>query len=267
MFDFHKDKQRYFNIQKQVTEEDIIPFIEQASGPCHSKRVLEIGCAEAGVLKAFIDQDNTGMGIELSIYRYEMAKSFLYEDIQAGRAQIINKNIYDITHPASELGGLFDLIILKDVIEHIPQQEVFIPRLKDFLAPDGSIFFAYPPWWMPFGGHQQICNSKWIRVMPWIHLLPSPIYTLILKAFGESKQTINELLEIKSTGINIEKLYSILAKHHFQREAEIFWFFNPIYQFKFGVNKRKVFSVLTYLPYLRNFYTTAHYVLFKVKKD
>lgn len=266
MFDFHKDKQRYFNIQKQVTQEDIIPFIEQASGTCRNKRVLEIGCAEAGVLKALIDHGNTGMGIELSIYRYEMAKTFLQEDIQAGRAQIINKNIYDIDNPAIELGGLFDLIILKDVIEHIPHQDIFIPRLKHFLAPNGSIFFAYPPWWMPFGGHQQICNSKWLRVMPWIHLLPSPIYTAILKSFSESKQTIDELLEIKSTGINIEKMYRILEQNQFEREAEIFWFFNPIYQFKFGVSKRKVFSPLTHLPYLRNFYTTAHYVLFEVKQ-
>ena len=47
MFDFHKDKQRYFNIQKEVTEEDVIPFLEKQIGPCINKRVLEVGCAEA----------------------------------------------------------------------------------------------------------------------------------------------------------------------------------------------------------------------------
>ncbi|MBK8828056.1 MAG: class I SAM-dependent methyltransferase [Saprospiraceae bacterium] len=151
MFDFHKDKQRYFNIQKAVTEEDVIPFLEKQIGSCINKRVLEVGCAEAGVLKAFLDKGNTGIGIELAESRFVLARQFLDEDIKQGKADIINKNIYDVKDPASELNGLFDIIILKDVIEHIHDQGKFIQLLRGFLAPDGVVFFAYPPWWMPFG--------------------------------------------------------------------------------------------------------------------
>ena len=71
MFEFHKDKSRYFNMQRQVTLTDVIPFVEAVVGKLHGKRVLEIGCAEAGVLKAFIDHGNTGAGVERSQYRYE----------------------------------------------------------------------------------------------------------------------------------------------------------------------------------------------------
>ena len=49
----------------------------------------------------------------------------------------------------------FDLILLKDVIEHIPDQERVIPYLKEFLKPGGRVFFGFPPWYMPHGGHQQ----------------------------------------------------------------------------------------------------------------
>jgi len=166
MFEFHQDKIRYFNFQKTVTTEDIIPFIEQHYGLVRSKHVLEIGCAEAGVLKAFIDHGNSGVGVELSSSRFDLANDFLATEIAENKVKIINKNIYDIDDPEKEFGKLFDVIILKDVIEHIPEQEKFIPRLKDFIADDGVIFFAYPPWWMPFGGHQQLCRHKLLRTLP-----------------------------------------------------------------------------------------------------
>lgn len=265
MFDFHQDKKRYFEIQKMVTQEDVIPFIEAAMGPVKSKNVLEIGCAEAGVLKAFIDHGNYGVGVELSENRFDMASLFLTEDIKSGRAKMFNKNIYDVVDPVQEFGCLFDIIILKDVIEHIPNQEKFIPLLKSFLSPNGCVFFAYPPWTMPFGGHQQVCTHKILRTLPWFHLLPDLIYKMILKTFGEKEGTIKELLEVESTGINIERMYRILKDSGYNILKESFWFTNPIYKFKFGFKKSYVYTFLTKIPILRNFVTTAHYVLFKVK--
>lgn len=263
MFDFHKDKLRYFEMQKTVTSDDIIPFIEEEIGACTSKFVLEIGCAEAGVLKAFIDHGNIGVGVELSESRFKTASHYLSEDIALQNATIINKNIYDIHDVVGEFGRPFDVIILKDVIEHIPNQEKFISKLKDFLSQDGIVFFAYPPWFMPFGGHQQICNHKLLRSFPWIHLLPTVVYKAVLKIFNEKEQTISELLEVKSTGINIGHLKSLITTSGFQIKKEIFWLINPIYQMKFGYKKRQVSSFLTKIPILRNFYTTAHYILFK----
>ncbi len=263
MFDFHQDKLRYFEIQKTVTAQHIIPFVESHGYKCEGKHVLEIGCAEAGVLKAFIDYGNTGVGIELSKYRYDLANTFLATEIAENKALIINRNIYDIQDVKAEFGRLFDVIILKDVIEHIPEQEKFIPRLKDFLAEDGVIFFAYPPWWMPFGGHQQVCSHKLLRTLPWFHLLPFLVYGWILKLFREKQATIDELFEIKSTGINIERMYRILHKSGFAIVTETMWLINPIYKFKFGLSPRILPGFLSKIPFLRNFYTTAHYILFK----
>jgi cyclopropane fatty-acyl-phospholipid synthase-like methyltransferase len=263
MFDFHVDKLRYFDIQKTVTKEDIIPFIEYHTGLCEGKNVLEIGCAEAGVLKAFLDKGNTGIGVELSDTRVESAKKFLQKELSEGKVSIVNKNIYDIADPLQELGKLFDIIVLKDVIEHIPDQEKFIPLLRKFLSPDGVILFAYPPWWMPFGGHQQICSSKWLRTLPWFHMLPLPVYKWILNTFNEKDATIKDLLEIKATGINVERIYRILKESNYRILGEIFWLTNPIYKFKFGFKKRRVAPLFTKLPYIRNFYTTAHYILFR----
>ncbi len=265
MFDFHSDKKRYFGIQKSVTEEDVIPFLESYGIKCTEVRVLEIGCAEAGVLKAFIDRGNIGVGVELSPSRFKDACRFLADDIADGKARIVNRNIYDIEDPAKEFGELFDLIILKDVIEHIPDQKKFITRLSDFMAQGGVVFFAYPPWWMPFGGHQQICKSKVLRSLPWFHLLPGGLYKTLLRLFGESQATITELMEVKSTGINTGKMLSAIRTTGYRILGQKYWLINPIYRYKFGIKKRELSPVLSSLPGIKNLFTTAHYIIFARK--
>ncbi|MEZ4910181.1 MAG: class I SAM-dependent methyltransferase [Saprospiraceae bacterium] len=261
MFDFHKDKKRYFDIQVTVTLEEIIPFIGKYKSIDDNSRVLEVGCGEAGVLKAFLQQGCTGVGVELAESRVKDAQHFLSKEINDGKARIVNENIYDSVQSKSL--GHFDIIILKDVIEHIPDQMRFIDTLHALLKDDGVIFFAYPPWWMPFGGHQQIASSKYLRAWPWLHLAPKKLYHSILRWCNEKPATIHELMDVYATGINIETMYRILKIHHFTIIDEVFWFFNPIYKFKFGLRQRKVWPILTRIPLLRNFYTTAHYIIFK----
>lgn len=259
MYDFHGNKSRYFDIQRWVTTNYIIPFLNLNSGK--KLRVLEVGCGEAGVLKAFLDEGHEGMGIELSDSRVAMANDFLSAEIGQGRANIINANIYDID-PASNEKFQFDLIVLKDVIEHIPDQSRFVAKLKYFLKPGGMVFFAYPPWWMPFGGHQQVCRSGFLSRLPWFHLLPASLYKAILKAMGESDATIAELLDIKHTGITAEEIHSIIKANGFKVVKETFWLINPIYVRKFSLRPLKAWPAI---PYLRNVYCTAHYICFQLK--
>lgn len=259
MYDFHENKSRYFEIQRWVTAQYIIPFLELPASS--SLRVLEVGCGEAGVLKAFVDQGHTGMGIELSPTRVEMANAFLSDEVSRGRVEIVNANIYDID-PAVDPKFQFDLIVLKDVIEHIPDQARFMAKLKQFLKPGGKVFFAYPPWWMPFGGHQQICKSKLLSKLPWFHLLPMGLYLTFLRMMGESEATIKELREIKETGIISEKIHAIIRNLNYQVIKETFWLINPIYVRKFNFKPLKAVLVI---PYLRNIYCTAHYICFGLK--
>lgn len=244
-----------------VSANYVIPFINlQTDQKLH---VCEIGCGEAGVLKAFLDKGHTGVGIELYESRAVIAKENLADEIAAGRAEIINKNVYDID-PIKDVHLKFDLIVLKDVIEHIPDQTRFLNKLHDLLKPGGRVFFAYPPWWMPFGGHQQLCKSKLLSKLPWFHLLPKAIYSAVLKSFGESEATITNLMEIKETGITIERMHQIIGENNFKAFKETYWVTNPIYVKKFNI---KPIKSIVNIPYLRNFYVTAHYVMFGDKNN
>lgn len=264
MYDYHADKRRYFDMQYLTARDYIIPMLEQLKPLQKDQNVLEIGCAEAGVLKAFVEKGLSCSGLDLNTGRIETAKQFHKEALDQGRIFFDSKNIYDVKEP-SELRGPFDFIVLKDVIEHIPNQEVFIPGLKRFLKPEGIIFFGFPPWQMPFGGHQQMASSKLLSKLPWIHLLPGLLYKQILKWGGQDQQTLQELMEIKETGLSIERFENIIRSSGFNILHSCFFFTNPIYKFKFGLPVKKLMPLLNQIPYLRNYYTTAAYYLIEKK--
>jgi len=158
VFEFHADKKRYFDILVENTRKYVIPFIEKFRPVTNGTRVLEIGCGEAGVLKAFTDKGCVGVGVELDEPRLVIAREWLKEEMESGKVSFLSKDIYKVD-VKQEFSGAFDIIVLKDVIEHIHDQPKLIAWMKTFLNPDGVIFFGFPPWQMPFGGHQQVMIS------------------------------------------------------------------------------------------------------------
>jgi SAM-dependent methyltransferase len=260
MFGFHKNKEQYFNIQYQVSKEHIIPFLAPFYDFEKKIKVLEVGCAEAGILKPFIEKGHNCTGIEISSSKLETAKKFLKNEIKNGEVSFIHKDIYRI-NINKDLPHQFDLIILKDVIEHIPEQEKLILQLKKFLNPEGKIFLGFPPWQMPFGGHQQMCENRFASILPWYHILPKSIYRTTLRFFGEKQNTIDSLLQIKETGISIDRFERILKKTICQIHSKKLFLINPIYKYKFNLKCREQSNLIKNIPYARNFFTTSVFYL------
>lgn len=224
-------------------------------------RVLEIGCGEGGNLVPFLELGCSVAGVDLNPGKIEKAKAYLAETLPEAKPQLILQDIYEVG-PAA-FGGAFDLIIMRDVIEHIHNQERFMAYLKGYLNPGGRIFFGFPPWRMPFGGHQQVCRNKLLSVLPYYHLLPVPVYRGILKAAGEPQKLIDELLEVKATGISIRRFDRIVASEGYVVERQDQYLFNPNYEQKFGLQPRLLPKMLARVPYFKDFYTTCVYALIR----
>lgn len=263
MYEFHRNKPQYFDFQYQTARDYIIPFIGQQTPLRPGMRVLEIGCAEAGVLKAFLETGCECVGVDLADSRIELAKSFLAEDYKAGRVRFFTKDIYD-ADPAGDFGHRFDLIILKDVIEHIHDQARFLERMREFLAPGGLVFFGFPPWQMPYGGHQQICDTRLLAALPYYHLLPTRAYRFVLELFEKNPVKVANLMEIKETGISIERFEKFVRQTGYRVLQQRAYLVNPIYRYKFGLKARTQAAWIANIPYLRNYLTTCMYYLIKV---
>lgn len=254
----HTDSDLRISQQVENSENYVLAFINETFKIVSGLKVLEIGCGEGGVLKPFIDRGCNCIGVDLDDVRIDIANDIFKNEVNSNNVIFLTKNVYD-TDFLKKYKNYFDLIILKDTIEHVPDQGKFIPYLKNLLAPSGQVFFGFPPWQMPFGGHQQVCLKKISSVLPYYHLLPTFIYKKLLKLFGEPKSKIDELIEIKETGISIERFERIVANSDFKIKNKTHFLFNPIYKYKFGLTPRKQVGFITHLPYLRNFLTTCVY--------
>lgn len=261
----HTDATLRFQQQVDNSAAYVIPFIEETTPVKPGMEVMEIGCGEGGVLQPFLTKGCRCTGVELVAFRIKLAEEFLKAYVEDGRLRLINKNIYDLDF-LGEFKNSFDLIILKDAIEHIPEQERLMGYLKQLLKPGGMIFLGFPPWYMPHGGHQQVCENKLLSLFPYIHLLPTGLYRGLLKAFREDPATIRELLEIKATGISIERFERILRRHRYAIAAKRFYLINPIYRYKFGWKPRIQSGIIAGIPFLRNFVTTCVYYLVKAEE-
>jgi SAM-dependent methyltransferase len=250
----HKDRRQYFNEQTITTRDYVIPFIEEIKKLKPGDRILEVGCGEGGNLVPFIEMGMEVTGVDINTRQLERAVEYLsesgYKDVN-----IINQDIYK-TSP-TELGE-YDVIFLRDVIEHIPNQERFMTYIKSFMKPDGIIFFGFPPWQMPFGGHQQVLRG-WIGKTPYIHLLPRSVYVRMMKLNGVTERAIETRLEIVDTGISLERFERCIRRSELNILKKTHYLTNPNYKTKFNLSIWKVMPPFNMIPWLRNFYTTCGY--------
>ncbi len=259
----HKDRELYFQEQARTMERHVIPFIESARALPENARILEIGCGEAGNLLPFLDQGYLCTGVDLAAHRIQNAERFYADHPHRSNLKLVISDIYEAE---SLLPDPFDLIFMRDVIEHIPDQERFMGFVKRFLKREGMFFLGFPPWQMPFGGHQQVLQHKWLSKVPYFHLLPQGVYRTILEKAEESPRKVNELMELKETGISIDRLDRIIRQEGYHVLRKQLYLIQPNYETKFGLRPRKQMALIGSIPGLRNFFTSAAYYLLALHK-
>jgi SAM-dependent methyltransferase len=256
----HTNRQQYFEEQVKATERYILPYLNSVLDFSSTLTVGEIGCGHGGNMKPLLHAGCKVVGIDISPNSIKIAESFYENDPYRENLLLIPRDIYEI---APEEIPVFDLIIMRDTLEHIHRHEQFFQHIKGFLKPEGKLFLAFPPWYMPFGGHQQMCKSKLLSKLPYFHILPKCLYLWILKLFGEDENKINGLFEIKDTRISIRKFYKIIKKQNFTIEKQTLYLVNPNYEVKFGLKPRILPRFLN-IPFVREFFTTTYYCVLTV---
>lgn len=255
----HIHRDRYFEEQAYTSKNYVIPFIEEVMKLEPGIEVLEIGCGEGGNLRPFLDKGLKATGVDILESKINNARKIYQNYPGRDNLTLECNDIYDV---GDRFDNKYDIIIMRDVLEHIHDQDRFMHYVKRFLKPGGKFFLGFPPWQNPFGGHQQMCQSRILSKMPFLHLLPGKLYPASMKLFGEKPATINSLMEIKDTRITIEKFRRIIQREEYVIRKEVFWFINPNYEIKFRLKPRKQAGFISSLPYLRNFMiTTCYYVL------
>lgn len=245
------NRRQYFYELATTSKKYFIPYIQRHKQVEKGMKVLEIGCGDGGNLLPFSCMGCDVVGVDMAEGRIKDVRKFFLENGAKGR--FIASDVFLL----EELKHQFDLIVCHDVIEHIDDKEGFMCKCKQLLKQGGGIFMSFPAWQMPFGGHQQICRSRFLSHLPFFHLLPTSFYEWILRAWKEDKGCVSELLNIKQTKCSIELFESTMRKEGFEAIDRTFYFINPHYEVKFHLRPRKLYAVIGAIPYIRNFFTTS----------
>ena len=220
----HLNRETYFKEQVNTAQEFYMDYIKKYVLLQKGIKVLEIGCGEGGNLLPFAQLGCEITGIDITPSRIEQAKQFF------------------------------------KAANYEPKEQ-FIKHIKAFADKDTLIFWGFPAWQMPFGGHQQICKNKIVSHLPFVHLLPAPVYQSLLDVCGIPSR---ELLEIKQCKVTIESFEKMMKANQHQIVNRKLWLINPHYKQKFGLQPQVLPLWLAHLRYIRNFFSTACFYLTRI---
>ncbi|MCK5739212.1 class I SAM-dependent methyltransferase [bacterium] len=192
------DRDGYWNYQRSIGQFYLENFIGL---PFTGKRVLDIGCAEGGVLSVFQEQSNDCHGLELSSERVEFARQ------RQGNIHFFQGNAENVSCEQP-----FDLILMFDVIEHVADKVKSLTAIRECLKADGKLLLTFPPFKSAFGGHQQVMGSV-LKYIPYLHLLPRPLFRQLIKM--DDKEKLAERLEIYDRGVTIARFEQWLKETGF----------------------------------------------------
>jgi predicted TPR repeat methyltransferase len=140
-------------------------------------RVLDVGCGAGGVGRALRDRADFLAGIELEEEAAAVARE-VYDQVLVGRVEDV----------LADADGSFDTILAYDLLEHLPEPDDVLRRLRE-VAADGALLhvsvpnarhwslvrdlvlrgtFGYTEW-----GHRDRTHLRWVTRRDLVELLES----------------------------------------------------------------------------------------------
>ncbi len=215
--------------------EYLIPLLESWGLRPKGLRVADLGCAEAGGLVALAEVGAEVCGLELRASRADLARRLAKERGVALRVVVGN-----LLSPSDieKLGGPFDLVLLRDVIEHVPTKETALRHVRQLLsgAGSGAALITFPPFYSPFGGHQQMLASPF-RLVPYWHFLPRPLFAplaWLLRRFDRQPYILTEMELFRKEKLSLRRFEQLAAKTGFAVAARQFYISRPSHKLRYG---------------------------------
>jgi SAM-dependent methyltransferase len=217
--------------------------------------ILEVGSAEGGAIKYYFEQGANCWGVEISKGRNDFAIEYVNEE----KIKFIEGDICDDSF-IKKLPQM-DLILIRDVIEHIPDKLTALNNLNKLLKSDGIIFLSYPPKYSPYAGHQQNIKKR-IGSLPFIHLLPKGLYKMFLSSAELKDEKIVEFMQTRRDMIAINKIENLFKKADLKIKQKNFYFIRPCFEKRFGWKPKK--TIFNSIPIVKEFFTLG--ALYQLRK-
>jgi len=175
----------YFRYEAEISRTHLVPLLLRHGALSTTARVLDVGCGYGGTLLA-LKESFPGLraeGLDVDAAMVAEGQQRLGE-----AATLVHADFFQWS------GGPFDLVLLRDVLEHIRTPEEALVRAATLLAPGGFLFVSFAPFFGPFGGHQHNTSGP-CSYLPWVQILPEAWLRRILRVSSNAYKQKDELEE------------------------------------------------------------------------
>jgi len=237
----------YFAYERLVALRHLLPWLKSLNIQVNQGGALDVGCGYGGTVAAVREVFGPvrAIGLDVDAEMVALGKVCLATD---GELRVENFLQFSESN--------FDLLLMRDVLEHMPKVEAAMIQAYSLLKPGGSVYVSFAPFYSPFGGHQHN-GSGFASHLPWIQVLPERIFRRVLKITGNwykaetalqldmdsvlaTRLTVSRFLNAsKQVGVELTDLKGYLSR--------------PEYTVKFGLPK----LALPALPIIREWFCTG----------
>ncbi len=202
--DWHPRTKRNFRMQYRLAVHTLIPWLESLHLLPANAAVCEIGCAEGGVLDAFVERGTSyALGTDIMAPLLEQISAPIAEHLGLSVAFAHHDVIYDAIPDVWR--ERFDVVVLRDVIEHLDDASIALQNISRIIKPGGVILVTFPPYLSAFGGHQQLLGTT-AGNLPWVHLLPKSLFFgMIAKGDPMNQDELRRLHRIRCSPDQIRR--------------------------------------------------------------
>ena len=258
----------YWTYQHELVSAYLVPCLREWDAWREGVRVLDVGCGDGGASAALAEHGATVHGFDLDPRRVEGG-------VERARARGLQVHLStaDVTD-ASTLGafdGPYDLILFRDVLEHIPDVDAAMRNCGARLADGGAIVVIYPPYWSPFGGHQQILHPpkkfglRWAK-LPFVHWLGLGAWRALARGPQGDDAEWPEIETIRRACLTIGGLRRRANAHGLHVARARRYLLRPTFRLRYGTPVLGAGPLGT-VPGLREVLVTGSWELLRAKGD
>ncbi len=218
----------YFRYEADLARVHLLPWLRGHGALPACGAVLDVGCGYGGTLQAL-----HAAAPDWAVHGIDLDPTM----IAAGRGRLPAAVALSADDFFDWSGGPYDLILMRDVLEHIVRPEAALERAARLLKPGGYLFASFAPFAGPFGGHQHNGQGLWAR-LPWIHLLPEPwfrrLVTLRGNAYKQQAALERDMASVFATRFSLRRFRRGATAAGLCLCALDRYFSRPDYRLKFG---------------------------------
>jgi SAM-dependent methyltransferase len=218
----------YYEYELEVGRSIVLPWLAKRM-ELEGLDVGDFGCHAGGVLQALREGGGIASGQGFDLDERAIRESPFPED-ERFRLQV--GNVLDLDDRT------YDLILLRDVLEHVPERERIVDVCARTLRPGGRLFVSFPPYYSPFGGHQHVA-ANWTKLAPYLHLLPERLFMRLVKlednVYLASDDLLGDMTSVRATRLTIGKAEAAFARAGLRVESRQLFVLRPEFGVRYGI--------------------------------